>query len=319
MNPAGAPVSGAGYGVGYASTELQVTQNGTPNMSVNVAAGHAWIDGTESAVQGAYHGYNDATKNLVVAASDPTNPRKDLVVAKVQDAAYSGAVNAWSLVVVTGTPAASPAEPAVPANGVVLALIDVAALATTVTTANITDRRRRASALGGIVVCSSATRPAAPYEGLFIWETDTQKIQVYTGGAFVEMEPAGPWTSYTPALTNVTLGNGAITGRWCRRARMITAEMQFTLGSTSAVGGGGAGLGLPVAAAAASRAVGSCHYLDTGVRNHVGTGRVNDTGASTLTLYHAEAISTGNVTTTGPFTWGTGDQIFASVMYESAA
>lgn len=181
MNPAGAPVSGAAYGVGQGSGELLVTQNGTPNMSVNVAAGHVWIDGTESATQGAYHGYNDATKNLVIAASDPTNPRKDLVIAKVQDAAYSGAVNAWTLAVVTGTPAASPAEPAVPANAVVLAMVNVAALASTITNANITDRRRRACGLGGITVCTAATRPAAPYIGQTIYETDTQRVLAWNG------------------------------------------------------------------------------------------------------------------------------------------
>jgi hypothetical protein len=185
MNPAGAPVSGALFGVGSAAGDLLVVQNGTPNMSVNVGAGHVWIDGTESATQGVYHGYNDATKNLVVAASDPTNPRKDLVVAKVQDAAYSGAVNAWTLAVVTGTPAASPAEPTVPANAVVLAMISVAALATTVTNANITDRRRRASALGGVVVCTSTTRPTTGlYEGLTIYETDTDRVLYYDGAAW---------------------------------------------------------------------------------------------------------------------------------------
>jgi hypothetical protein len=184
LNPSPAPVSGAAYGVGPAAGDLLVTQNGTPNMSVNVAAGHVWIDGTESATQGAYKAYNDATKNLVVAASDPTNPRKDLVVAKVQDAAYSGATNAWTLAVVTGTPAGSPAEPAVPANAVVLAMINVAALATTVTTANITDRRRRACGLSGIAVCLSTTRPASPYTGQTIYETDTDRPMVWDGAAW---------------------------------------------------------------------------------------------------------------------------------------
>lgn len=214
MNPAGAPVSGAGYGVGSGAAELQVTQNGTPNMSVNVAAGHAWIDGTESATQGVYHGYNDATKNLVIAASDPTNPRKDLVVAKVQDAAYSGATNAWTLAVVTGTPAASPAEPAVPANAVVLAMINVAALATTITNANITDRRRRASTLNGIVVCDSTSRPAAPYEGLYIYETDTDKEWVWDGTN---------WT-YPKNRAGGTLGYAQVTANQAS----ITAEVDLT-------------------------------------------------------------------------------------------
>jgi hypothetical protein len=150
-------------------------------MSVNVAAGKAFIDGTENANQGAYLAVNDATVNLAISASSPTNPRKDLIVAKVQDAEWSGATNSWSLAVVTGTPAASPAEPAVPANAVVLALVDIAANATSITNANITDRRRRAFTLGGIVVCTSTTRPTTPYEGQIIYETDTDKVYSYDG------------------------------------------------------------------------------------------------------------------------------------------
>src|SRR5262245_58308947 len=108
MAPAGAPVSGAAWGVGSGPTELQVPQDGTPNMSVNVAIGHAWVDGTENASQGTYHLYNDATLNVAISAAHATNARKDLIVARIKDAAYSGASNAGSIEVVTGTPAGSP-------------------------------------------------------------------------------------------------------------------------------------------------------------------------------------------------------------------
>lgn len=121
--------------------DLKVTQNGTPNLSVNVAAGEVLIAGTESSFQGVYYAENRSTLNLAIAAADATNPRKDLVVAKVEDAFYSGVTNAWSLAVVTGTPAPSPAEPAVPANALVLALVDVPALDTAITNSQITDRR----------------------------------------------------------------------------------------------------------------------------------------------------------------------------------
>jgi len=121
--------------------DLKVAENGTPNLSVNVAAGRILIPGTESSFQGTYFAENRSTLNVAIAAADATNPRKDLVVAKVQDAAYSGVTNAWSLVVVTGTPAPSPAEPAVPANAMVLALVDVPANDTAITNSQITDRR----------------------------------------------------------------------------------------------------------------------------------------------------------------------------------
>lgn len=131
-----------------AAGDMAVTQNGTPNMSVNVATGRAFINGSEATYQGTYAVENRGVQNVVVSASDPTNPRRDLIVARIKDAAYSGAANTFTIEVVTGTPAAVPVDPATPANCLVLARVAVAALATTVVNANITDLRTRAYALG---------------------------------------------------------------------------------------------------------------------------------------------------------------------------
>lgn len=126
--------------------DCAVSALGTPNMSVNVASGFAFVLGTQlPPAQGEYAPlYNDAAVNLVVAASNPTNPRIDLVVLAVQDAAYSGGTNTPLLSVVTGTPSATPAVPTAPANSLVLAQIAVAANASSITSGVITDRRSRA-------------------------------------------------------------------------------------------------------------------------------------------------------------------------------
>ena len=132
----------AGHGVvRIGSTQLAVTENGTPNMSVNVAAGACFIRGTQAASQGVYHFFNDATVNLSIDASDPTNGRKDLIVAQVRDSGYSGSDDDARLFVVKGTAAGSPADPTVPANCLVLARVTVDAAATSITTAKITDLR----------------------------------------------------------------------------------------------------------------------------------------------------------------------------------
>lgn len=127
-------------GVDY-FTELEVEQNSTPNLSVNVGAGGAWIAGTESATQAGYHVYNDSTENLPLAAADPTDPRIDLVVLAVEDSAYSGTTDTATLTVVTGTPDPSPTAPAPPDNALPLAAIAVGAGATSITNTNITDLR----------------------------------------------------------------------------------------------------------------------------------------------------------------------------------
>lgn len=168
--------------------DLAVTQNGTPNMSVNVAGGLVSIRGTENQNQGVYGPcYNDGTVNLAISASDPTNPRRDLVVAKVRDAQYSGASNDFSLAVVTGTPAASPVDPAIPANCVVLARVSVAAAAASIVNANITDLRVFAAALGGTIQCLSTNRPTGINTGQMIAEMDTGRILTWDGSSWIRL------------------------------------------------------------------------------------------------------------------------------------
>lgn len=128
------------------ATALKVTEkSGTPNMSVDIAAGWVFIEGTEASPSGLYAVYNDATANIAAAAADATNPRKDLVICRVRDSQYSGASDDAELVYVAGTPAASPVEPDLDALGyenyAVLALVDVPALDTSITNSQITDRR----------------------------------------------------------------------------------------------------------------------------------------------------------------------------------
>jgi hypothetical protein len=123
--------------------DLAVTQTATASMSVDVAGGRAFIDGTEFTYQGLYFVENRGTTNLAVAPADSTNARYDLVVARVKDEAYSGTTSAWALEVVTGTPSDSPIEPSAPANSLVLARTTVAAGATSITDADIQPRHER--------------------------------------------------------------------------------------------------------------------------------------------------------------------------------
>lgn len=143
--------------IGSADATLKVAQRAAgANMSVDVGAGACWVLGDDATTQPLYRCYNDATVNLVVTAADPTNPRIDRVIAEVRDATFSGAFSDWRLRVVAGTPAGSPAAPAVPNNAISLATVAVAAAAASIVTANITDARTRASAGGGDVQVSSA-------------------------------------------------------------------------------------------------------------------------------------------------------------------
>jgi hypothetical protein len=128
--------------------DLLVTQNGTPNMSVEIAGGQIWIPGTTASNQAMYYGLNDATVNLAVAASNPSNPRIDVPCGTIKDAAYAGASNNFTLQVITGTPAASPVVPSLPASSAAIADVTVPAGASTITTGDITDERTFVPTLG---------------------------------------------------------------------------------------------------------------------------------------------------------------------------
>ena len=69
------------------STSLKVTEkSGTPNMSVDVAAGACAVRGTEGGNTGSvYFVEAQSLTNVVISASDATNDRKDLIVARIRD------------------------------------------------------------------------------------------------------------------------------------------------------------------------------------------------------------------------------------------
>ncbi len=103
-------------------TGCAVTAQGTPNMTVAVAAGTVLIDGVRVAVTGA---------NGTIGTADASNPRFDLI-----------SINSSGTIVVTaGTAAARPVFPAIPANSAVLATVHVPANDTAIQTAQITDKR----------------------------------------------------------------------------------------------------------------------------------------------------------------------------------
>jgi hypothetical protein len=177
------------YGGAFATT-----QNGSPNMTVNVASGLACVPGTEGAKQGGYFVVNDATKNVTIAAANASLPRIDVICLQVQDSFYSGVANTWTITVVTGTAAGSPVAPAVPNDALKIAQVAVGANVTSIVNANISDFRPTLTAAGGIMRAFGTTeRDALPaYGGLAVWRTDIAGglLQIYNGTAYQDYSPA---------------------------------------------------------------------------------------------------------------------------------
>lgn len=176
-----------------------------------------------------------------------------------------------------------------------------------------------------IEVLTSATRPSDPYGGQLIFETDTEiyVARNAANGAWVEALPIGAWQTWTPTLTNLTLGNGTTTARYTRFGRTIHYKFKFLLGSTSAVGSDPS-FTLPVAPNANyvifADTMGLARLHDVG--SGIFPGYVGPVGGSTVNFLYWSASGAVTqdtlITATAPFTWANGDSLMAAGTYEAA-
>ncbi len=118
-------------------------KSGTPNMSVDVAGGFCVTSADDQAGdQGGYVIENLGVENVPITAGNPSNPRHDLICAYVTDTEFGAASSRAWIAAVEGTAAASPQDPTVPDNAVVLARVVVPANeSTSIDDADITDLR----------------------------------------------------------------------------------------------------------------------------------------------------------------------------------
>lgn len=261
------------------------------NMSVDVAAGAAWIRGDDNpTLQPTYRYREAATTNLVIATADPTNPRIDIVIAEIRDSTFAGVNKDGRLRVITGTPAGSPVAPATPGNAIKLAEVSVPANDTTIENAQITDKRPSAT-VGGLL---GVTAPA--------------------------------WQSYTPALTgsvgNPTLGTGGTvqTGRFFQFGKLVVVSFLIRAGSSGFVNGSGdVRLGLPVpSAAAASSGVGSGVYVDVSATGTYALAAIQGVSNTFAIFRYDQVAASFTLTYASPVTWAVSDEIQGILMYEAA-
>jgi hypothetical protein len=101
------------------------------------------------------------------------------------------------LAVITGTAAASPSPPTLPNNSVALAHVNVAAAATSILNANIEDQRviAHTSMYSGALVTTSTTNPTNPWQGMMVYETDTEYVKLYNGTSWDVVWPDSSFQS----------------------------------------------------------------------------------------------------------------------------
>lgn len=133
----------------------------------------------------------------------------------------------------------------------------------------------------------------------------------------------GAWTSWTPAWTNLTLGNGTVVAKYTQVGKTIMFRLKLTFGSTTSITAAFPGFTLPAAARNDTTAAGSISFLynDVGVVN---VATLNIIGAGETKGYFTTQVVSGTypqesgITSTIPFAWATGDSATAIGYYEVA-
>jgi len=175
--------------------DLLVTQTASPSLSLTVYTGSCVI---LRAGQGPYLCYNTTVKTVTVNAGDATNPRRDLVIARVYDSAIGDSQTGFAIEVVTGTPAPSPTDPAVPAGAVPLFRVNVAANASTISNSNLTDLRTSTSVPGAVRSLLGGDPTSTTTDGYLQGEMRFRKAASGLPDMVEYWSSSGVWTSLTP-------------------------------------------------------------------------------------------------------------------------
>lgn len=172
-------------------TNELLTFGDSTGMQVKVNTGECWIEG--------HWGQNTAIKTLPVATAHATLARIDRAVARCDFVN-----NRIEVDVVTGTAAASPVAPSLTQNTSVweisLALVSVAAAASTITAANVTDMRTwgvphgRYQATSGATITVGTGGLKIPFA---VAEQNTADVSPNTAGEIFTLNRAGVWVIST--------------------------------------------------------------------------------------------------------------------------
>jgi hypothetical protein len=155
-------------------------------------------------------------------------------------------------------------------------------------------------------------------DGMTTYLEDTNTYEGYDGSAWRQVVSIGAWTSYTPTLAGITLGNGTMSARYALIGKTMHLRFDFTLGSTSAITGQArfslpSGITTPFPLA---EPVGVGNALIGSNFSLIVT--VNTTSQLTARIQRADAtyLVSENTTSTTPGTWTTGSKLSARATME---
>jgi hypothetical protein len=172
------------------------------------------------------------------------------------------------------------------------------------------------------IICTSGTRPSAPYEGVEIYETDTNREYLWDGGAWVQTGPSeffGQWTQWTPSIIQNTTSFGVLYQRshYTIIGKTVLATAAVSIGSLTGTAGHAVRMTLPKTSVVGNPVrIGSCHVFDssTGIR-YTGMAELDST---TSFRFVGDWSGQQQWGVTPSIAAGVNDQFSASLVYEMA-
>ncbi|WP_433858233.1 hypothetical protein [Streptomyces kronopolitis] len=218
----------------FTSTSQFLANSDQTTRTIAVGSGNALIGGTPG---GATWAWSPAV-TLSVPAASTTNPRKDLIVARLTTKTADGS-NGLAVELIQGTPAATPAAPTRPNNAVALCVVDVPKSSTTFTLTVVRTTGQyadQAAYAGGCVAIDwGGTLPAASAfpVGFTLYDYGTNQRWVRRDNSTWFTADPGPWKACTPQNvqakdgTNVTV-TGALYVRESSNGWELSGQLGFS-------------------------------------------------------------------------------------------
>lgn len=139
--------------------DLTVKAKSSPSLSVDVTTGRGLVSGNQATNAGVWAAQNQTVKTFTgISSGHATNARIDRVVLTVRSNEFPAHTGDDTILqYLEGTPAGSPTAPAIPADSISLATINVPALASTITAGMIVNAAPTAGLFTGVMPVADFT------------------------------------------------------------------------------------------------------------------------------------------------------------------